>query len=296
MGFKSGFVSIIGRPNSGKSTLLNYFVGSKVAIISDKPQTTRNKVQGVCTLENAQLIFIDTPGVHKPKNKLGEFMVNTATRALHEVDVILHIIDASVQIGPGEQYIMNILKYIDTEVFLVINKIDLVNRGVVAEKIQSMSSKFNFTEVVPVSAVTGENMQTLLNVLISYLPEGPQYFPGDMITDRPEQFIISEFIREQVFANTEEEIPYTTAVQIEEIEEKNGMFYVRATIYTERSSQKGIIIGKNGQKLKKIGAAARQEIENLLGSRVYLDLWVKMRKDWRRQDLSLRQFGYGSED
>lgn len=290
--FKSGFVSIIGRPNVGKSTLVNYFVGSKVAIMSDKPQTTRNKIQGVCSLDNAQVVFLDTPGVHKPKNKLGEYMVNTATRALEEVDIILYVFDASSDIGPGENYIVDTLKRTNTPVFLVINKIDLVKKDKVAELIQAMSSRFDFAEVIPLSAHSGENAEILLPLIVDYLPEGPQYYPDDMITDRPERFIIGEIIREKAFETTREEIPYSTAVQVEEVDDRNGVIYVSATIFVERNSQKGIVIGKNGAKLKEIGSRARQDIENLLGSRIFLDLWVKVNKEWRNNQRTLNQLGY----
>jgi len=290
--FKSGFVSIIGRPNVGKSTLLNHLVGTKVAIMSDKPQTTRNKIRGILTTENAQIVFIDTPGIHKPRNKLGEFMVNTAVKALEEVDLILYIVDVTDEIGPGEYYIMGVLEKVDTPVFLVINKIDLVPKGKIAEVIQTLVSEFNFTEIVPVSAATGENTDTLLKLLVDYLPEGPKYYPDDMVTDNPEQFIISELIREKVLQTTRDEVPHSVAVQVEDIQDKGDIIYIMVIIYTEKDSQKGIIIGKGGRKLKEIGLKARQEIENLFGSKVYLDLWVKVKKDWRKSNGALHQFGY----
>jgi len=285
-------VSITGRPNVGKSTLLNHLVGTKVAIMSDKPQTTRNMIRGILTTENAQIVFIDTPGIHKPRNKLGEFMVNTAVRALEEVDLILYLVDASAEIGLGEYYIMGVLEKVDTHVFLVINKIDLVPKGKIAEIIQTLVSEFNFAEVVPVSAATGENADTLLKLLVDYLPEGPKYYPDDMVTDKPEQFIISELIREKVLQATRDEVPHSVAVQVEDIQDKGDIIYISVVIYAEKDSQKGIIIGKGGQKLKEIGFKARQEIENLFGGKVYLDLWVKVKKDWRKNDGVLRQFGY----
>jgi len=285
-------VSIIGRPNVGKSTLLNHLVGTKVAIMSDKPQTTRNKIRGILTTENAQIVFIDTPGIHKPRNKLGEFMVNTAVKALEEVDLILYIVDVTDEIGPGEYYIMGVLEKVDTPVFLVINKIDLVPKGKIAEVIQTLVSEFNFTEIVPVSAATGENTDTLLKLLVDYLPEGPKYYPDDMVTDNPEQFIISELIREKVLQTTRDEVPHSVAVQVEDIQDKGDIIYIMVIIYTEKDSQKGIIIGKGGRKLKEIGLKARQEIENLFGSKVYLDLWVKVKKDWRKSNGALHQFGY----
>ncbi|HBT20293.1 MAG TPA: GTPase Era [Peptococcaceae bacterium] len=290
--FKSGFVSIIGRPNVGKSTLLNSLVGTKVAIMSDKPQTTRNKIRGILSTEDYQIIFIDTPGIHKPRHKLGEYMVASAVNSLEEVDLILFMVDVSEEIGPGDEYIINILKKVSTPVFLVINKIDLVKKTKIMEKIISLTSKFDFAEVVPVSAATRENLETLLKLIVQYMPQGPKYYPDDMVTDNPERFIIEEIIREKVLKTTRDEVPHSVAVQVEELNNKEDLTYIRATIYTEKDSQKGIIIGSKGQKLKEIGREARLEIENLFGNKVYLDLWVKVKKDWRKKEGALHQFGY----
>lgn len=291
--FKSGFVSIIGRPNVGKSTLLNHMVGSKIAIMSDKPQTTRNKITGVLTREEAQVVFIDTPGIHKPKNKLGEYMVNSTMATLEEVDLVLYLVDAAAEISIGEFFIIDILKKLSTPVFLVVNKIDLVAKKRIAELIHFLTLEFDFGEVVPVSAATGENTEVLLKLIVDYLPKGPKYYPEDMITDKPEQFIIAEIVREKVLETTREEVPHSTAVQVEEIKNrKDNMVYISAIIYIEKHSQKGIVVGKGGQKLKEIGIKSRRELERLLGSRIYLDLWVKVKKDWRRHEGALDQFGY----
>ena len=289
---KSGFVSIVGRPNVGKSTLLNSIIGQKVAIVSDKPQTTRNRIQGIYTGERGQVIFIDTPGVHKPKHRLGEYMVNITSRALREVDLILYMVDASVPPGPGEDYIINNLMNIETPVFLVPNKIDLVDENRILDLIQQLATKMNFAEVIPVSAAKKGNLDRLMEVLFNNLPEGPLYYPEDEYTDQPERFIIAEYIREKALYLTREEVPHSVAVEIEEFETRRNLIYVRAAIYTERDSQKGIIIGKKGSMLKKIGKMARQDIENLLGTQVYLDLWVKVKKDWRNSEAQLKNLGY----
>ncbi len=297
-GFKSGFVALVGRPNVGKSTLTNKLVGRKLAIMSDKPQTTRNKITAVLTTDNAQLVFIDTPGIHRPKHKLGEYMVNVAQNVLHEVDVVLFLVEADQrEIGPGDQYIIEQLKEINTPVILVINKADLVENSSLLPVIETYRHAMDFNQIIPVSAVTGLNVEALITLLVELLPEGPQYYPDDMITDQPERAIIKEIIREKVLHMTREEIPHCVAVEIEEIKpRKNELVYVRAVIFTERDSQKGIIVGKSGQLLKKIGGLARGEIENLLGSKVYLDLWVKVRKDWRNKDNFLKEFGYVLKD
>lgn len=289
---KSGFVSIIGRPNVGKSTLLNSIIGQKVAIVSDKPQTTRNRIQGIYTGEQGQVIFIDTPGVHKPKHRLGEYMVKITSRALREVDLILYMVDTSITPGLGEDYIINNLMNIETPVFLVPNKIDLVDEKRVLDLIQQFATKMNFAEVIPVSAAKKGNLDRLMEVLFNYLPEGPLYYPEDEYTDQPERFIIAEYIREKALCLTREEVPHSVAVEIEEFETRRNLIYVRAAIYTERDSQKGIIIGKKGSMLKKIGEMARQDIENLLGTQVYLDLWVKVKKDWRNSEAQLKNLGY----
>ena len=292
MATKSGFVSIVGRPNVGKSTLLNSIIGQKVAIVSDKPQTTRNRIQGIYTTSRGQVIFIDTPGIHKPKHQLGEYMADITSRALREADLILYVVDASVPPGVGEDYIINSLINLEPSVFLVPNKIDLVDESQVMNVIQRLGTKMKFAEVIPVSAARNRNLDRLVDALFDYLPEGPLYYPEGEYTDQPERFIVAEFIREKALYLTREEVPHSLAVEIEDFEPRNNLIYVRATIYTERESQKGIYIGRNGSMLKKIGQMARQDIENLLGSQVYLELWVKVKKDWRNNEVQLRNLGY----
>lgn len=295
--YKSGFVTIIGRPNVGKSTLLNHIIGQKIAIMSDKPQTTRNKIQAVYTTEVGQVVFIDTPGIHKPKTKLGDFMVNLALRTLKEVDLVLFLTDITQKLGPGDRYIIEQLNHIKTPVFLVANKIDQVHPDGLLPYIDEYRSLYSFKEIIPVSALQGNNVTTLLQQILHFLPEGPQYYPADQITDHPEQFIIAELIREKVLHLTREEIPHSIAVAIEEMNEReNDTIYVRAVIYTERDSQKGILIGKKGSMLKEIGKQARVDIENLLGSKIFLDLWVKVKKDWRNQEFYLKNFGYRKDE
>lgn len=277
----------------GKSTLLNQLVGQKIAIMSDKPQTTRNKIQGIYTDQNYQIIFIDTPGIHKPKHKLGEYMSEVTRSSLTEVDCILYVYDSTKSFGPGEEYIIQLLAGINTPVILLINKIDLIDKEELLPLIEEMSKRFSFAEIIPVSASTGENIAYMLEVLENYMPEGPQYYPEDMVTDQPERFIMAEIIREKVLQLTEEEIPHAVAVQIEElIERPGGIIYVGAIIYLERDSQKGIVIGKGGQKLKEIGQQSRMEIEDLLDSKIFLDLRVRVKADWRRREKDLRNLGY----
>lgn len=296
-GYKSGFVSIIGRPNVGKSTFLNRVIGQKIAIMSDKPQTTRNKIQGVYTTESAQIIFIDTPGIHKPKHKLGDFMMKVAHNTLKEVDLILFMINAEERLGRGDEFIMERLKETDTPVFLVINKIDRVHPDDLLPLIDQYRERFDFQEIVPISALQGNNVEALLDQIQSYLPEGPQYYPSDQVTDHPERFIISELVREKVLQLTREEVPHSVAVAIDSIERReNKAVYVAATIVVERDSQKGIIIGKQGKMLKEIGKRARVDIENLLGSKVFLELWVKVQKDWRNRLSQLRDFGFREDE
>ncbi|MCM3710859.1 GTPase Era [Sporosarcina luteola] len=296
--FKSGFISIIGRPNVGKSTFLNRVVGQKIAIMSDKPQTTRNKVQGVVTTDNSQMVFIDTPGIHKPKHKLGDFMVKSARNTLKEVDVIMFMVNADEPIGGGDRFIIDLLQNTETPVFLVINKIDLVHPDDLLTTITSYTKEYDFAEVVPLSALNGNNVERLMETLTKYLPEGPKYYPDDQVTDHPERFIISEFIREKVLHLTREEIPHSVAVVIEKIErdESRGLVDVAATIIVDRDSQKGIVIGKKGALLKEIGTKARHDIEMLLGSKVYLELWVKVQKDWRNKPGQLREFGFREDE
>ena len=297
--FKSGFISIIGRPNVGKSTFLNRVIGQKIAIMSDKPQTTRNKVQGVLTTDDSQLIFIDTPGIHKPKHKLGEFMLKTSKNTLREVDVIMFMVNAEQKLGPGDQFIMDLLEGNDTPVFLIINKIDRVHPDELLTIIDRYKEKYNFAEIVPISALEGHNVDNLLTTLKKYMPEGPQYYPADQVTDHPERFIISELIREKVLHLTREEIPHSVAVVIDKIkrdEDNPEKIRVQATIMVERDSQKGIVIGKQGAMLKQVGTRARKDIEMLLGSKVYLELWVKVQKDWRNKSTHLRDFGFNEDE
>lgn len=296
--FKSGFISIIGRPNVGKSTFLNRVIGQKIAIMSDKPQTTRNKVQGVLTQDTSQMIFIDTPGIHKPKHKLGDFMMKVAKNTLKEVDAILFMVNATEPIGAGDKMIIEMLQGNDTPVFLVINKIDEIHPDEILAIIDSYKEQYNFAEIFPISALQGNNVERLLSTLESYLPEGPMYYPADQVTDHPERFIISELIREKVLHVTREEIPHSIAVVIEQIRKEEGkeLINVSATIVVERDSQKGIVIGKRGALLKDIGTKARHDIEMLLGSKVFLELWVKVQKDWRNKANQLRDYGFRDDE
>jgi len=299
--FRSGFAVTIGRPNVGKSTLLNRLVGRKVAIVSDKPQTTRNKIHCILTTEDAQVIFLDTPGIHKPRHRLGEYMVDVALRALREVDVVLFMTEAGSPPGRGDEYILeqlNQLADFNTPVFLILNKIDLVpDKKELLPLINEFNKMFKFYETIPLSALTGENLDRLVDTLLHYLPEGPKYYPDEMLTDKPEQFIVAELVREKVLQETAQEVPHAVAVVVEEMKRRSDdLVYVRALIYTEKESQKGILIGKNGRMLKKIGRLAREEIENLLGSKIYLDLWVKVKRDWRKKEADLRNLGYTVKD
>ncbi|MET0786611.1 MAG: GTPase Era [Paenisporosarcina sp.] len=297
-GYKSGFISIIGRPNAGKSTFLNRVIGQKIAIMSDKPQTTRNKVQGVLTTDKEQMIFIDTPGINEPRHKLGDFMLKVAKNTLRGVDAILLMVDATDRIGKQDRYILEMLKDNETPVFLVMNKIDLIHPDKLLSVIESFRNEYDFADVLPISALEGINIEKLLSVLSSHLPEGPQYYPADQVTDHPERFIISELIREKVLHLTHEEIPHSIAVVIEKIkrEEDNDKIRVTATIMVERDSQKGIVIGKKGALLKEVGMRARKDIEMLLGSKVFLELWVKVQKDWRNKSTHLRDFGFREDE
>ncbi len=296
--FKSGFVTIVGRPNVGKSTFLNNVIGQKIAIMSDKPQTTRNKVQGVYTTDDTQMIFIDTPGIHKPKHKLGEFMLKVSKNALREVEAIMFMVNATQKLGPGDKYVMEMLKGTKTPVFLVVNKIDAIHPDELLEIIESYKSEFEFAEIIPISALQGNNVQQLLDTLKKYLPEGPQYYPADQVTDHPERFIIAELIREKVLHLTRDEVPHSIAVEIEKIakDESKDLVRINASIIVERDSQKGIVIGKRGALLKEIGTRARKDIETLLGSKVYLELWVKVQKDWRDRASQLRDYGYREDE
>ncbi len=294
---KSGFVAIVGRPNVGKSTLLNRVVGQKIAIMSDKAQTTRNKIQGVYTTDDAKLIFIDTPGIHKPKHRLGDFMVETAYSALREVDVTLFMIRADQKRGKGDDFIIERLRQSQTPVFLVINKIDKVHPDALLAIIEDYSSQMDFAEIVPISATEGNNFETLMKLLIDEMPEGPQYFPEDQITDHPEYFIVSELVREKVLLLTSDEVPHPVAVVVDSMKrDHNDKVHIQATIIVERDSQKGIIIGKGGKMLKQIGTKARLDIEHLLDDKVFLELWVKVQKDWRDKQTFLTDYGYRKDE
>ena len=292
-GFKSGFVALIGRPNAGKSTFLNKMIGRKIAIISDKPQTTRNKIVGVLTEAQFQVVFLDTPGIHKPLDQLGKIMVSTALTTLREVDVIYYLVDASVPFGSGEAFIMERLSKVDTPIFLLLNKIDRLKKPDLLPLIDVYRRKREWTGIVPISALTGENMGSLLDSTVAYLPEGPQYYPSDMLTDQPEKILVAELVREKILWAMREEIPYSVAVTVEMMEQRSAhLLYIGATIFVERSSQKAIIIGKNGEMLKTIGTLARGELEGLLGNKVFLELWVKVKTNWRNSKRSIHALGY----
>ena len=296
--FKSGFVTLIGRPNVGKSTLMNQLIGQKIAITSNKPQTTRNRIQTVLTTEEGQIVFVDTPGIHKAKNKLGEYMVNVAERALNEVDVVLWLVEPSTFIGAGEKHIIEQLKRVKTPVILVINKIDMVKREEVLLFIDAYRKEYDFVEIVPVSARNGDNTDELVKVILKYLPYGPQFYDEDTITDQPERAICAEIIREKALHALSDEVPHGIAVAIDQMKPRKGgkMYDIDATIVCERDSHKGIIIGKQGSMLKKIGTNARYEMEKMLDAKVNLKLWVKVKKDWRDSDFLIKNFGYREEE
>ena len=295
--FNSGFVAIVGRPNVGKSTFMNYVLGQKIAIMSDKAQTTRNKIQGVYTKDGAQIVFLDTPGIHKPKHELGEFMVKSAYSALKEVDAVLFMVNVSEKRGPGDDFIIEKLKGIKTPIFLVLNKIDLVTPEVLLERVESYKDALDFAGVFPISVLQGNNVNELMEGLINALPEGPQYYPADQITDHPEYFVVSELIREKILQLTQEEIPHSVAVTVDKMQKDEfDKVHVYANIIVERKSQKGIIIGKGGRLLKEIGTRARRDIQQLLGNKVYLELWVKVEKDWRKRKSNLQEYGYRDTD
>ena len=295
---KSGFVTLIGRPNVGKSTLMNQLIGQKIAITSNKPQTTRNRIQTVYTDERGQLVFLDTPGIHKAKNKLGEYMVKAAESTLNEVDAILWLVEPTTFIGAGERHIAEQLKKVKTPVILIINKIDTVKRPEILTFIDTYRKIHDFDEIVPVSALKGENKDTLLDVIFKYMPYGPMFYDEDTITDQPERQIMAELIREKALKCLDEEIPHGIAVAIDSMKYRNkgGLVDIDATIICERDSHKGIIIGKGGAMLKKIGSAARYEIEHLLETKVNLKLWVKVKKDWRDSDFLMKNFGYDKKE
>ncbi|MBE5967179.1 MAG: GTPase Era [Lachnospiraceae bacterium] len=306
--YKSGFVTLVGRSNVGKSTLMNQLIGQKIAITSNKPQTTRNRIQTVYTDERGQIIFIDTPGIHKAKNKLGEYMVNVAERTLNEVDLVLWLVEPSTYIGAGEQYIVEKLNRCKTPVILVINKIDTVKKEEILTFIAAYKDLCNFAEIIPVSALKGENTNDLIDAIYRYMPEGPMYYDEDTITDQPERQIAAELIREKALRLLNDEIPHGIAVVIDQMKERQnggrngsaassgGIIDINATIICERDSHKGIIIGKGGSMLKQIGSKARIEIENLLDCKVNLQLWVKVKKDWRDSDFLIKNYGFDSRD
>ena len=292
-GFKSGFVAVVGRPNVGKSTLINALIDDKIVIVSDKAQTTRNRIVCVYTDEKKQIVFMDTPGIHKPKHKLGEFMVDQAVDSLREVEAVLFVVAANEKRGPGDNFVIEQLRKVNVPVFLIVNKIDTMEKQDLLEAIVSYENSYPFEAVVPISAKEKDNIEEVVNLLEKHLPEGPKYFPDDMITDQPERLIISDIVREKILLQTHDEIPHAIAVDVDEMKTRDdGTTYVRATIYVERDSQKGIIIGKQGVMLKTIGRQARGDVERLLATKVFLDLWVKVKKDWRNKSGMLSELGY----
>ena len=294
--YKSGFATLIGRPNVGKSTLMNRLIGQKIAITSNKPQTTRNRIQTVLTTEEGQIVFVDTPGIHKAKNKLGEYMVNIAERSLNEVDIVLWLVEPATFIGAGERHIIDQLKKVRTPVILVINKIDMAKKEELLPVIDLYRKEYDFAEIVPVSARSGDNTDELVKVILKYLPYGPQFYDEDTVTDQPERQIVAELIREKALHSLNEEIPHGIAVAIDRMKMEKKVMHIDATIICERDSHKGIIIGKQGGMLKKIGSTARYEIERLLDCRVNLKLWVKVQKNWRDSDYLMKNFGYREDE
>ncbi|AIR10596.1 GTPase Era [Ligilactobacillus salivarius] len=295
--FHSGFVAILGRPNVGKSTFLNRVVGQKIAIMSDKAQTTRNKIQGIYTEDNAQIVFIDTPGIHKPHSRLGDFMVESALSTLNEVDAVLFMVNATQKRGRGDGFIIERLKNVKKPIYLVINKIDQIHPDKLLQIMDDYRNTLDYAEVFPISALEGNNCPELIESLVNTLPEGPQYYPADQITDHPERFIAGELIREKVLELTREEVPHSVAVVVDRIHrEDDEKVLVQATIVVERNSQKGIIIGKGGKMLKQIGVKARKDIELMLGDKVYLELWVKVQPNWKDRQVDLQALGYKQDD
>lgn len=291
--FKSGFVTIVGRPNVGKSTLLNNIMGEKLSIVSNKPQTTRNNIQTILTEENYQLVFVDTPGIHKPKHKLGEYMVNSAKDSIKEVDLVLFLINPDEEIGRGDKFILETLKNQKAPVFLVVNKIDEFTQERVAKTLQMYSAELDFKEIIPISALKGKNVDRLVELMVDTMPEGPKYYPDDMITDVQERFVVAETIREKALRTLRDEIPHGIAVDIIQMKQNEiGTYHIEVDMLCEKDSHKGIIIGKNGQSLKKIGESARYEIERFLRAKVNLKIWVKVRKEWRDNQNLLKELGY----
>ena len=297
---KSGFIGIIGRPNVGKSTLLNAILGEKIAITTDKPQTTRNSIRGIYTRiegseNDCQMIFIDTPGIHKPRTKLGGYMTEMAINTFRETEVVIFIVDDELSSGPGDEYIVELLKNIDTPIFLVINKIDKLDPEKYRKIFEEYMALNLFTDIIGISALNGKNVDVLLTKIEEHLKEGPMYYPADMITDHPERFIVSEIIREKVLIYLNEEVPHGVAVELESYKEEPNITKIGAVIYCDKKSHKGIIIGKEGKKLKGIGKSARIEIEALLGAKVFLEIWVKVKENWRNSEFALNSFGYRKE-
>lgn len=291
--FHSGFVALVGRPNVGKSTLMNAVLGEKVSIVSAHAQTTRNKITGVWNGDHCQAVFLDTPGMHKPQSKLGEVIRKSTIDALDEVDLIIFICACDDPLGAGDRYILKLIEGKKVPVFLVLSKIDLISKEKLMKKIVQYSQIYPFKEIIPLSAQNGDNLDVFTQMIAKYLPEGPKYFPDDMITDQPERIIVQEIVREKLLIRTRDEVPHSIGVYTEEFSEReNGKVYIRCTIFVERDSQKRIIIGKDGAMLKAAGQEAREEIQNLIGAPVYLDLWVKVTKDWKNKDYVLRELGY----
>lgn len=291
--FHSGFAALVGRPNVGKSTLMNALLGEKISIVSAHAQTTRNKITGVWNGDNSQVVFLDTPGMHKPQSKLGEAIRQSTMDALDEVDMIVFLCACNDPLGAGDRYILSLLKDRKVPVILALSKTDLISKEEVLKKIVQYSRIYHFAEIIPLSAKTGENLDELMKCVVKYMPEGPKYFPDDMVTDQPERNIVQEIVREKLLTRTRDEVPHAIGVFTEEFSERdNGKVYIRCTIYVERDSQKRIIIGKKGSVLKAAGQEAREEIQSLIGAPVFLDLWVKVSKDWKNKDYILRELGY----
>lgn len=294
--FKSGFVAVVGRPNVGKSTLINRIIKQKVSIVSDKAQTTRNRILCIHTDEDCQIVFLDTPGIHKPKHKLGQFMDEAAYQSLKDIDAVLFLISGNEKKGPGDMFVLDKVKDAGVPVFLIINKVDLMSKEEIFQKITEYNALYPFEQIIPISALNGDNVDAVLDELKKILQEGPKYFPDDMITDQPERLLVAEIVREKLFRCTRDEVPHAIAAYVEEMKPRGrNKVYIRLTIYVERDSQKRIVIGKNGSVLKEVGEQARREIENLLGSSVFLDIWVKVKHDWRNKASTLSELGYKNE-
>lgn len=291
--FKSGYITIVGRPNVGKSTLLNLLMGEKLSIVSNKPQTTRNNIQTILTGDNYQIVFVDTPGIHKPKHKLGEYMVNSAKDSIKEVDLVLFLTTPDVEVGRGDKFIIEQLKAQKAPVFFVLNKVDETTPERVAETLANYSKEYEFSEIIPISAMKAKNTDRLLELMVEYMPEGPKYYPDEMITDVQEKFVVSEIVREKALRNLSQEVPHGIAVDVIQMKKSDkGIYNIEVDLICEKDSHKGIIIGKNGQTLKKIGETSRYELEKFLRSKVNLQVWVKVRKEWRDNSLFLKELGY----